>query len=45
VGDFAARHPPPAVLFEIRSHAATIRRNFLGHELKSYEILAGFIGG
>src|SRR5712691_2061299 len=44
VADFAAHHPPPAVLFEIRSLAATRRRNFLGHELKSYEILAGVIG-
>ncbi len=35
--DFAA---PPEVIFEIRSLAATIRRNFLGHELKSYEVLA-----
>lgn len=37
VAEFAA---PPAVIFEIRSLAATIRRNFLGHELKSYEVLA-----
>jgi DNA repair protein RecO (recombination protein O) len=45
VTDFAARRPSPAVLFEIRSLAATVRRNFLGHELKSYEILAGVIAG
>jgi DNA repair protein RecO (recombination protein O) len=44
VADFAARRPPPALLFEIRSLAATLRRNFLGHELRSYEILAGVIG-
>jgi DNA repair protein RecO (recombination protein O) len=45
VSEFAAHRPPPAVLFEIRSLAATMRRNFLGHELKSYEILAGMIAG
>ncbi len=43
VADFAARGTSAHVLFEIRSLAATIRRNFLGHELKSYEILAGVI--
>jgi DNA repair protein RecO (recombination protein O) len=41
VADFAAR---PDVLFELRALAATLRRNFLGHELKSYEILAGVLG-
>jgi DNA repair protein RecO (recombination protein O) len=30
-----------AVLFEIRALAGTLRRHFLGHELKSYEVLAG----
>jgi DNA repair protein RecO (recombination protein O) len=29
------------VLFEIRSLAGALRRNFLGHELKSFEVLAG----
>jgi len=29
------------VLFEIRSLAGGLRRNFLGHELKSFEVLAG----
>ena len=33
----------PEVLFELRSLAATIRRHFLGHELKSFEVLAGVI--
>lgn len=33
----------PEVLFELRSIAATIRRHFLGHELKSFEVLAGVI--
>lgn len=32
---------PDEVLFEIRSLAGTLRRYFLGHELKSYEVLAG----
>ena len=40
VAEFAAR---PEVLLELRSLAATLRRNFLGHELKSYEILAGVL--
>ena len=31
------------VLFEIRSLAATLRRHFLGHELKSFEVLAGVL--
>jgi DNA repair protein RecO (recombination protein O) len=31
------------VLFELRSLAATIRRHFLGHELKSFEVLASVI--
>ena len=39
--DFAARATRAEVLFEIRSLAGTIRRNFLGHELKSFEVLAG----
>lgn len=33
------------VLMEIRSLAGTVRRNFLGHELKSFEVLASVIGG
>ena len=36
---------PTDVLMEIRSLAGTIRRNFLGHELKSFEVLASVIGG
>jgi DNA repair protein RecO (recombination protein O) len=32
-----------AVLFEIRALAGTLRRHFLGHELKSYEVLAGVV--
>lgn len=33
----------PEVLFEVRSLAGTIRRHFLGHELKSFEVLASVI--
>ncbi len=40
VAEFTAS---PAVLFEVRSLAATIRRHFLGHELKSFEVLASVI--
>jgi DNA repair protein RecO (recombination protein O) len=45
VAEFAALGIPPAVLFELRSLAGTVRRYFLGHELKSFEVLAGVIGG
>jgi len=41
VADFAALDMPTDVLFEIRALAGHIRRHFLGHELKSYEVLAG----
>ena len=40
VAEFTA---PNDVLFEIRSLAATIRRNFLGHELKSFDVLASIL--
>jgi DNA repair protein RecO (recombination protein O) len=35
---------PTGVLLEIRSLAGTVRRNFLGHELKSFEVLASVLG-
>jgi DNA repair protein RecO (recombination protein O) len=40
VADFAAREISGESLFEIRLLAANVRRNFLGHELKSFEVLA-----
>jgi DNA repair protein RecO (recombination protein O) len=40
VSEFAA---PAEILFEIRSLAGTLRRNFLGHELKSFEVLASVL--
>ncbi|HEX2833042.1 MAG TPA: DNA repair protein RecO [Thermoanaerobaculia bacterium] len=40
VADF---HAPPDLLMEIRSLAGTVRRNFLGHELKSFEVLASVL--
>jgi DNA repair protein RecO (recombination protein O) len=36
---------PTGILLEMRSLAGSVRRNFLGHELKSFEVLAGVIGG
>ena len=45
VDEFARRDIAADVLIEVRSLAAFFRRNFLGHELKAYEILAGVIGG
>lgn len=41
VADFAAVQIRPDVLFELRALAGHVRRHFLGHELKSYEVLAG----
>ncbi|HEX6084627.1 MAG TPA: DNA repair protein RecO [Thermoanaerobaculia bacterium] len=35
---------PTNVLLEVRSLAGTVRRNFLGHELKSFEVLASVLG-
>lgn len=35
---------PTGVLLEIRSLAGTVRRNFLGYELKSFEVLASVLG-
>ena len=43
--EFASRANSSEALFEIRSLAAGFRRHFLGHELKSFDILAGVIGG
>jgi DNA repair protein RecO (recombination protein O) len=40
VAQFAARAVPFEALFEIRSLAGSIRRHFLGYELKSFEVLA-----
>lgn len=42
ISDFNA---PPDVLMEIRSLTGFLRRYFLGHELKSFEVLASVIGG
>lgn len=44
VATFAASNVSPEVLFELRSLAGSIRRHFLGHELKSFEVLAGVLG-
>lgn len=40
VSDFAQRNVPVDVIFDLRSLAGTVRRNFLGHELKSFEVLS-----
>lgn len=44
VAKFATRAIPPEVLLELRSLAGSLRRSFLGHELKSFEVLASVIG-
>jgi len=43
VAELAARAFSSEVLMEIRSLAGTVRRNFLGHELRSFEVLASVI--
>jgi DNA repair protein RecO (recombination protein O) len=43
VADFVARKPSSAVLSKMRALATGVRRDFLGHELKSFAILAGVI--
>lgn len=45
ITEFAARKPSSSVLKTMRTTAAKVRREFLGHELKSYDILAGLIAG
>ena len=45
VAEFAALPIPDDILFEVRGLAGTIRRAFLGHELKSFEVLASVIAG
>ena len=43
VTEFASRRTTEEVLFELRSIAGTLRRNFLGHELKSFDVLASVL--
>ena len=43
VAEFAQRDIATDVVFEIRSLAGTIRRHFLGHELKSFEVLSSVV--
>ncbi|HET7704483.1 MAG TPA: DNA repair protein RecO [Thermoanaerobaculia bacterium] len=43
VETWAAKPMSRETVFEIRSLAGTIRRHFLGHELKSFEVLASVI--
>lgn len=45
VAQFAARGLPLDTLFEVRSLGGTLRRNFLGYELKSFEVLTSVTGG
>lgn len=45
VSEFALAATPVDALLEIRSLAGGVRRNFLGHELKSFEVLASVLGG
>jgi DNA repair protein RecO (recombination protein O) len=41
--DFAAREHRTEILFELRRLARLLRRHFLGHELKSFDVLQGVL--
>ena len=43
VAAYADRGTPDDVIFELRSLAGDVRRHFLGHELKSFDVLASVI--
>lgn len=43
VAELATRTIPRETLFEVRSLAGTLRRHFLGHELKSFEVFAAVV--
>ena len=43
VGEFAALPIREDTLFEVRGLAGAVRRHFLGHELKSFDVLASVI--
>lgn len=43
VAEFASQTIARETLFEVRSLAGTLRRHFLGHELKSFEVLAAVV--
>jgi DNA repair protein RecO (recombination protein O) len=43
VAELAAREFPTDVLMEVRSLAGFVRRNFLGYELRSFEVLASVL--
>ncbi|HEY2093614.1 MAG TPA: DNA repair protein RecO [Thermoanaerobaculia bacterium] len=43
VGELAAIPIPEDTLLEVRGLAGTVRRHFLGHELKSFDVLASVI--
>lgn len=44
VTDFATEGVSLETLFELRTLVAQVRRAFLGHELKSFDVLAGVLG-
>ena len=45
VTEFAAMQVATETMMELRSLSGFVRRHFLGHELKSFEVLASVIGG
>jgi DNA repair protein RecO (recombination protein O) len=45
VARFAAERFSAEAILEARGIGGIVRRNFLGHELKSFEVLAGVMGG
>ncbi|HUP65044.1 MAG TPA: DNA repair protein RecO [Thermoanaerobaculia bacterium] len=45
VEEFAVASPRPELIFEIRAFARWLRRNFLGYELKSHDLLQQMLTG
>ena len=45
IAEYASRTGASEAVFEVRSLAGAVRRNFLGHELKSFEVLASVAAG
>jgi hypothetical protein len=43
VAEYAARNASEETILEVRSLAGSLRRHFLGHELKSFEVLASVL--
>ncbi|HET7711013.1 MAG TPA: DNA repair protein RecO [Thermoanaerobaculia bacterium] len=43
IAEFASTESPPETILEVRALAGSLRRHFLGHELKSFEVLTSVV--